>query len=163
MNYHPQRRPVYSAPYWAEPKACESEMNEITKIFELEVIKPVQAQWELIVVFDPKKYDRLQFGDDYRKLNCVSVCHWYPAQPIDECIGLLRDTTIFSTSDTYRHYWKVDIVKRDSENPALASHNWLILFIRMLFGLNNVPGTLQLAMDVIPSTIYWQSGPVYMY
>lgn len=72
---------------------------------------------------------------------------------LDECIDSLHDAMILSTLDANLGYWQVEIIKRDHDKMALISHNSLLCFTRMLFGLENSPGTFQGPMDVLQTKV----------
>lgn len=67
---------------------------------------------------------------------------------MDECIDSLDDTTIFSTLAVNSGYWSVEFAEEHRDKTAFLSNPGLFHFIRMEFGLKNVPGTFKCAMDV---------------
>lgn len=59
-------------------------------------------------------------------------------------------------------YWRIEIDQRDRNKTEITSHHGLYRFSKTRFGLENAPDSFQRAMDVIPSSVRWQSGLVYL-
>lgn len=83
--------------YQAGPRVPEFEKHEIDRMLEMDVIEPVQKDWEALLVFAPKKEGTLLFCVYYCKLDAVTVQDYYPILPMEECIDSLGLLTILST------------------------------------------------------------------
>lgn len=76
--------------------------------------------------------------------------------------ALAENATILSTPDGNRGYWNVEIAKGVQDKTTFISHPGLSGFIRMLFELENTPGTFQPAMDAPLSNIKCQFALVFL-
>lgn len=81
---------------------------------------------------------------------------------MDECIDSFRQAAVFSTVDVNCGYWRVEVEKTERDKTAFTSHRVLYQLIQMPFGLKNVPGTSQRAMDVILFPVKRQFVLVYL-
>ena len=70
--------PFKSVPYRAGPKTREVEQLEIEKQLKSGVIELSNSEWEVPVLFAPKKDGRLRFCIDYHKLNLMRIKDSYP-------------------------------------------------------------------------------------
>lgn len=67
-----------------------------------------------------------------------------------------RDATIFLPLDANRRYWKIEISRENSDKTAFGPYHGPFFIIRLPFGLGNTPGTFQIEIDVILSSVKWQ-------
>lgn len=88
-------------------------------------------------MFAPKEDRRLQFVVEYCNLHAVTLQGFYLLPLMDECIDFLGDSTIFSTLESYRRNWQVEITDEDYDKTVLASHHGRFHFISMQFGLRH--------------------------
>jgi hypothetical protein len=63
------------------------------------VIEPAMCEWVSPIVMVPKPDVSLRFCVDYRKLNDIMVPDTYPLHSMDDFIGSLGETVIFTTMD----------------------------------------------------------------
>lgn len=146
----------HSATYPAESKTQEFEKSEIEKSLKDNIIEPVQTKRATPIVLATKEDGSLLFRVDYRQLNAETTQDSYPVPRMKECINLLGKFITISTIDANRGYWQVEIDEAISNKTAFTSLQSLFRFIRMLFGLGNVPGTFRRTMGAIPSSVWWQ-------
>lgn len=64
--------------------------------------------------------------------------------------------------DAYSGFWQTETDERDRGKAAFTSQHGRFKFVQMLFSLKNVSTTVQWAMDVILSSLKWQSASVYL-
>lgn len=69
---------------------------------------------------------------------------------------------MFSTFEANIGYCQIKIDEADRVETAVKSHHGHFRFIRMHFALHNVPGTFQLKMDVVLSTVKWNFAIVFL-
>lgn len=79
-----------------------------------------------------------------------------------ECIDFLGDAKDFSSFDANASYRQIDKNEDAKHKTAFVTHHGLFQDKQMLFGLKNSLETIQLAMDVILSTVRWKYAPVYL-
>ena len=151
IELKPGARPIYQAPYRAEPIASEKEKMEIDRMLRGGVIELTSAEWASRVVFVPKKDGTMRFCVDYRKLNSVTVRDSHPLPRMDECLDSLSNATVFITLDCKNGYWQGEIAEEDRDKTTFASHSRLYRFLRMLFGLKNAPATFQRSTSCCPA------------
>lgn len=128
-----------------------------------EFIEPGQTDWASLIFFAPKKNVSLRFFFNYRKFfNLIKIHDSYPVTRLDQCKDSLVDAAIFTTIDANSGYCEVEIDEADRDRTTFTSHHGLYRFIRMPFGLKNVQGTFQRAIDVIMSTEKFQYALIYL-
>lgn len=157
----PSTQPVSSAPYCAVPKTSEFEEAKTDKMLNENVIKPARTKWTSLIVLAPKKDGSLQFRVSYQKLNAVTKRDSYPIPRLDKCIDSLGDVTVFSALDTNSEYWQKETDEADCNRTAFSSLHGLDHFVRMAFGLRNVPSTFLRTAEIISSAVKGQFAFVY--
>lgn len=105
---------------------------------------------------------RLHFYVDYRNLNAVSVRDAYPIPLMNDSIGSIGDSTVFSTLDAYCGYWQVEVVDADREKTTFTFPHGFYRLVRMPFGLKNHLETIQRGIYLIPSSILCNHDLVYL-
>ena len=85
---------------------------------------------------------------DCRKLNSVTHKDAFPLPHIDDTLQSLSGSRWFSTIDLLGGYWQVDIAEDDREKTAFITHDGLLEFNVMPFGLCNAPATFQRLMNL---------------
>lgn len=127
-----------------------------------DIVESVAAECASPIVFATKNNGSLRPCVDYWRQNSVFIGDPYPLLHIDKCIDLLGVARIFSTLDANFSSWIVNIYERDREDTDFTSHDRPYQFVRMLFELKNAPATFQWAIDVILSSIRWQSAFIFI-
>lgn len=127
-----------------------------------DIIKPGTTKWTSPIVFAPKNDFSPRFCVDNRKLHAVTIPDTYPVPQTDECSDWLGEATVFFTLDDKSGYLQVEIDERGRERTVSTSYHEQYQSVCMLFGLKNLPTTLQRAMDVIMLSVNWQSALVYL-
>ena len=110
----------------------------------------------------PKKNGQLRFCIDYRRLNAITKKDVYPLSRIDDILDQLGKAKYFTSLDLASGYWQVKLAKESREKSAFTTHCGLYEFIRMPFGLCNVPATFQRLMQVVLAGLDWKSCFVYL-
>jgi hypothetical protein len=78
---------------------------------------------------------------DYRALNAVTKPDAYPIPNITDTLDLLGQSKIFSVLDMASGYHQIQIKPEHREKTAFSCDRGHFQFIKMPFGLNNVPAT----------------------
>ena len=69
------------------------------------VIVPSNSPWASPVILAPEEDGNLPFGDEYRKLNRLTIPDAYPTPRIGATLDVLREATCFLTLDLRTGYW----------------------------------------------------------
>lgn len=81
---------------------------------------------------------------------------------MDKCIESLGESRICSKLDSRTGYWQIEIDERHRSKTVYTSDYDRFQFFWLSFALENAPKTLQRAMNVIQSSVKWQSALVYL-
>jgi hypothetical protein len=101
-------------------------------------------------VFFIKKKDRaLQFVQDYRVLNAMTVKNWYPLPLINNLINHLKGAQFFMKLDVWWGFNNVWIREGDEWKAAFRMNWGLFEPLVMYFSLTNSPATFQTMMNDI--------------
>lgn len=73
---------------------------------------------------------------------------------MDECIDLLGEAQIFSTSDVDSGYWQLEMDNKKVEKSMFVTTHGLFKNSQILFGLRNTSTTFQRLMNVILASAY---------
>lgn len=114
-------------------KRAKFEKYEISKMFLKEIIKPAQTTFAPRIPFAPKENCSLQFCVDFRKSNVVTKRDIYQIPRMEECIDLLGETLVFSTSGANSGYGKVETRNEYRDKTAITSHHGLYRFAHIKF------------------------------
>lgn len=82
---------------------------------------------------------------------------------MEDCIDSLEGAQMPTALDALWQYWKVPIKGEDKENSIFSSFLSAYHCARIPFGIRNVPGTFQLASDIILSGVLCKMCFVYKY
>lgn len=69
---------------------------------------------------------------------------------------------MFATLDLQCGYWHIAVDPKDRDKTAIISRYGLYELTRMPFGLCNVPGTFQRAMELVLRGFQWETLFVYL-
>jgi len=151
IQLKPDAKPVYSAPYQAGPHRRREIEKQLKKMLDLGVIEPSNVEWFFTMVVMPKPGGQFRFFVDYRRLNKRTAKDVYPIERMDGCLDSLGDATVFPILDCNSGYWQIPVAAEDRDKTTCTSHTGLFRFLRLPFGLVNVPASFQRALDIILS------------
>ena len=108
-------KPVHQHPFPAAWKQREIIQEQVEKIMKQGIIEPSHSPWSSPVVLVKKKCGEWRFCVDYRRLNAVTVKDVYPLPRIDEALGRLQGSSIFSIMDLQSGYHQIALRKRNAQ------------------------------------------------
>jgi len=162
IQLKPEAKPVYSAPYRAGPHRRLEIEKQVKKMLDLGVMEPSDAEWSFPVVVVPKPGGHFRFCVDCRRLNERTVKTAYPIPRMDDCLDSLGNATVFSAPDCNAGYWQIPVAAKDRDKATFTSYTGLFRFLRLPFGLVNAPASVQRALDIILSGLWWQTCLFYL-
>jgi hypothetical protein len=125
-------------------------------------IQPSKSPIASPVFFVKKKDGKLQFVQDYRKLNKYTVKNQYSLPLVADIISCLQGAKYFTKFDVQWGYNNVQIKKGDEWKAAFATNQGLFEPKIMFFGLTNSPATFQVLMNAIFADLITQ-GKIAVY
>ena len=85
---------------------------------------------------------------DFRRLNHISRCSFYPQRSVDELLHRLAAAKFITTLDMPLAYLQVALEKLSQAYCAFSTHLGAFTFTRMAMGLKNSSFTLSMALDM---------------
>lgn len=117
---------IYQPPYRARHRNHDFERPEVGRMLADGLIKLSNAEWASLIVVVSKKDCKLRFCVYYRWLSAVTPKDSYPISKMDECIDSLEDARIFTTINSNRAYWQVEVDEPDRDMTTFTSHFWTV-------------------------------------
>jgi len=122
-----------------------------------DIIEESQSPWSFALVAVKKKNGKIRWCVDYRRLNEVTKKDSFPLPLIEDNLGRLSRSTIFSALDGMGAFHVVELTDEAKPKTAFATPWGSYQFKRMPFGLCNGPATysrlMQLALQGVPPTM----------
>ncbi|GKD75946.1 putative reverse transcriptase domain-containing protein [Tanacetum coccineum] len=95
---------IAQAPYQLAPFEMKDLLEQLQELSDKGFIRPSSSAWGAPVLFVKKKYGSFWMCIDYRELNKLTVKNRYPLLRIDELIGQLQGSSIYSKIDLRSGY-----------------------------------------------------------
>ena len=114
-------------------------------------IHPSKSPMASPVFFMKKKDGKLQFVQDYQKLNTMTVKNTYPLPLVPDIINQISDSKAryFTKLDVRWGYNNVQIKEGDEWKAVFQTNRGLFKPLVMFVGLTNSPATFQTMMNNI--------------
>ncbi|GBG75080.1 hypothetical protein CBR_g19593 [Chara braunii] len=136
--------------YRMSPSELDELCQQLKELIEKGWIRPSVSPYGSPVLFVPKKKEgTLRMCIHYRGLNAITVKNREPLPRIDDLLDRVQGCRNFSKIDLKSGYHQIAIRPEDRHKTAFQTRYGLYEFVVMPFGLCNVPGTFQHAMNRI--------------
>ena len=135
----PKRQAAKRIPFAARQEIAD----QLEKMQASGVIKPSESPWASPVVLVRKKDGTLRFCVDYRALNSVTKPDLFPLPRINDLLDQLGKCKCFTTLDLKSGYWQIKVHGDSQEKTAFITHQGLLEFRVMPFGVTNAPAVFQ--------------------
>jgi len=128
--------------------------RQLEKLLDQKIIRHSYSPCSAPVWLVPKKKDaagerKWRMVVDYKKLNEKVVTDRYPLPIINDVLDNLGRAKYFSTLDLASGYHQIEVQEEDIPKTAFPAEGGHFEYVRMPFGLNNVPATFQRLMNNI--------------
>jgi hypothetical protein len=99
---------------------------------------------------------------DYRGLNEVTRKDAYPLPRVDDTLDELKDANLNTHLDLASSSWQVRVRDHDIHKTAFQTHDGLMQWVGMPFGMCNAPATFQRTMNDILRDFLHKFVTVYL-
>ena len=141
--------PVSQKPYPIAMKKYQWVNEEIEKLLTAKVICSSRSSWSALIIVVPKGDGRKHLGIDYRALNKVTRKFTWPRPKVEDIFSKLNGATYFTTLDLRAGYHLIPLDKLSVPKTAFNSPFGKYKYIKVPFGLAQVPACFQELMTGI--------------
>ena len=126
------------------PQMYDEVKSHLQEMLDLGAIRPSNSPWASAIVLVRKKYGKLRFCIDLRKLNNRMVKDAYSLPRIESILDSLGGAQIFSTLDLKAGYWQVEMAEVcKAYTTFTCGPLGFYECDTMPFGATNAPATFQ--------------------
>jgi hypothetical protein len=117
-----------------------------------EIIQPSLSPWNFPILIVPKKMDasgkrKWKICVDFRKLNELTVCDYFPFPNIYDILDNLGRSGYFTALDCRSGYFQIPLSEEDRSKTAFSTQTGHYEYLRMSFGLKSAPSTVERLMN----------------
>ena len=137
--------------------------QHIQEMLDGGAIRPSQSPWCNAVILVQKKDGALRFCIDFRQLNARTKKDSHPLPRGPETMESLVGTRYFSTVDLKSSFWQIKMAEESRQYTAFTVGSLGIYeFLRMPYGLCNMPATFQRLMQNCLGELNLQYALIYL-
>ena len=138
--------PIHFRPRRIHPHYQEIVRQEVERMLEAGVIRPVESEWAFPILLVGKPDGSVRFCVDFRRLNEKMHRDNYPLPHIEDILDGMEGARVFSTIDLFSGYWQVRLSPECSQYATFICHLGTFAFQVTPYGLRNAPATFQRMM-----------------
>jgi hypothetical protein len=123
--------------------------RQLKDAMEAGLIRPSYSEFGWPILFVRKADGSLRMCIDYRGLNEVTRKDAYPLPRVDDTLDELKDANFNTHLNLASGFWQVRVRDKDIHKTAFQTHDGLMEWVAMPFGLCNAPTIFQRMMNDI--------------
>lgn len=145
----PNQKPFCQNPRRINPKLLPSIEKEVTQLYKVGIIVLIRfSDWISNLVPVRKKTGEMRLCIYLKNLNNVSLKDNYPLWKMDHILQRVARASRMSLLDGYSGYNQILVYEDDKDKTRFTTPWGTFHYAKMPFGLKNVGGTFQHAMDI---------------
>ena len=118
---------------------------KVNELLEKDIIEKVEGPtiWVSPVVIAPKASGDIRLCVDMRRANQAIIRERLPVPTVDEVLGSLNGSTVFSKVDLRWGFHQIELDADSRDITAFATHDGIFRYKRLSFGVNAAPEKYQ--------------------
>ncbi|KAI5738984.1 hypothetical protein M8J77_013467 [Diaphorina citri] len=154
--------PVTSAPYKLSPKEQQEMDRQIDQLLKADVIQESKSSYSSPAFLIPKSDGSSRLVIDYRKLNQKIIGDQFPQPKIQNLFDCLEGSQFYCSMDINSAFYQQKVAPEDRKYTAFTTHNRLLEFKRLPFGLKLSPAIYNRALSRVFSNLLYHGLLLYL-